>query len=266
MRTNVKTLLIGAGLANVTRDRWKRNIRSCNRIHMPIDGKAIYDDGKEKCVLRPDNMYLLINSSSANLELLPETRYYHMYLDFRTVPPILSQGVLTVDLSQDDFLMYTLKAVQQLIRENTNHTRREAIIEGRDETLHAQVNSILKSILIHLQRVWGLEMVENATIENAMKFISEHYTEPIQNEEIADSVRVNTKYLTRLFSKNIGKTPYQCLTQYRIERGIEELRAGKTVIEAAFLSGYQNENAFRIAFKKMMGESPKSFLKHRSGI
>ena len=260
---NVRIMLNGAGLANVTRERWQKNARSCNRIHMPIDGKAIYHDIKKDCILRPDNAYLMVNSSTENLELLPDTQYYHMYIDFRTVPPLRNREALVVDLSADDFLMSLLKAVQALIRENQHTNRRLAIIEGRDEKLYEQVREILKVILAHLQRVWGLKAVENAKVESAMQYIHEHYTEQIRNNEIAQTLHINTRYLIRLFRRNVGMSPYQYLIQYRVERGAEALRSGKTVSETAYLCGYLSENAFRIAFKKIMGESPKTFVRQK---
>ena len=42
----------------------------------------------------------------------------------------------------------------------------------------------------------------------------------------------------------------------------KELRKGKSVTETALSCGYQNENAFRIAFKRIMGCSPTAFFKN----
>ena len=260
----VKVNLNSAGVADVTIERWRKNIRSCNRIHVPLEGKAIYHDIKKDCSLEPGSAYLLVNSSAANLELFPDYRYVHMYIDFRATPPLLNREVLKVDLSTDPVLSHLLEVVQELIRENRNTYHHASIIEGRDKELYDQTQQILKAIAMHLQRVYDLKVVENVAVESAVRYINEHYTEQIRNREIADCAHVNARYLIRLFVQNVGKSPYQYLTQCRIERSIEELRAGKSITETAFICGYQSENAFRIAFKKVMGDSPRAFLRQKN--
>ena len=84
-----------------------------------------------------------------------------------------------------------------------------------------------------------------------------------QNKTIADELHIDARYLIRLFTKHIGIPPYQYLTQCRVEHGLEYLRNGKNVSETAYLCGYQSENAFRIAFKRIMGYPPKTILKQK---
>ena len=256
----IKVILYGVGLTGVTGDRWKENARICSRIHLPIEGEAIYHDMRGDCLLSPENAYVLINSSSANLELLPDMPYQHMYIDFQTVPPLSGSEVLKINLKEDPFFYHLLEAIRVLILENKRTKHRVAIIKGRDEELHNQAEGILKVIIAYLQRIQRLKPIENARVEEVMQYIAEHYAERIGNGEIAKKMHMNSRYLIRLFKKNTGMSPYQYLTQYRIEHAIEELGAGKSVTETAFNCGYQSENAFRLAFRRVMGETPKTYL------
>ena len=104
-------------------------------------------------------------------------------------------------------------------------------------------------------------MVENPKLETAIRFIEEHYAERICNDDIAKILHIDTRYLIRLFGKHLDTSPYLYLTQCRIDHALNFLREGKSVSETAFLCGYQSENAFRIAFKKMMGASPTQVIK-----
>ena len=154
-----------------------------------------------------------------------------------------------------------IKAIQCLIQENREEKNKSVIKGVEDEVLLNQAQRILQVILIHLNKKYGLQVIENPKIDRAIKYIEEHYTERVSNNDIAKELHIDTRYFIRLFNKYVGMTPYQYLTQGRIERAIEELRQDKTVAETALLCGYQNENAFRISFKRIMGCSPTAFFK-----
>ena len=257
----IKVILSSVGLAKATMARWEGKLYRLNRIHVPLEGKALFHDVKSDQLLIPDSAFLIINNSCVNFELLPNTQYYHMYMDFRTIPPLRPSEMVEVDLSRDEYFLYLLKAIQTLIQENIREHNKFNITEKRDGPVFTQVQNLLQVMLLHLNRKYGVTTIDNPKIERAIQFIDEHYAEQISNEDIAAELHIDTRYLIRLFTKHMGVPPYQYLTQCRVERAIEELRRGKTVTETAFLCGYQSENAFRIAFKRVMGCSPKTVQK-----
>ena len=257
---NAKALLSSAGLANATSERWQKANHRCHRLHFPISGAAIYHDINGDKLLEVGSVYLLVNSSATNLELLKDEQYYHIYVDFRTVPPLLSRDVLEIELKNDHYLSYLIKAMQILIQENKDRNRKSTIKEDQNGDMFKQAQGLLRVILIHLGSKYGLQTMENPKIESAIAYIEAHYAEHISNDDIAAKLHIDTRYLIRLFKKYVGMPPYQYLTQCRIEHAIEELREDKTVTETALSCGYQNETAFRIAFKRVMGCSPTAFL------
>ena len=256
-----KVLLNSAGLANATQERWRKANYRYNRLHFPLIGNAIYHDVNGDKFLGEGSIYLLVNSMAANFELLEDGQYYHMYIDFRTVPPLLNREVMEIDRANDYYLMHLIKALQFLIQENID-SNVTSIREKNDGHVFKQVQTLSQVILLHLGNKYGLQSIENPKIETAIKYVEEHYEENISNKDIADALHIDTRYFIRIFNKYVGMTPYQYLTQCRIEHAIEELRQGKSVTETAFSCGYQNENAFRIAFKRIMGCSPTAFFKN----
>lgn len=264
MKMNIKVMLSGTGLARASTERWRRATQRRNRIHIPLDGKALYHDVKADYLLSPGNAYLMVNSSASDLEMLPDTGYNHLYLDFQTVPPLLNREILIIDLGKDTIFMHLTGAIQALLQENLQANHHNSLLEGRDDEMFRQVQELLKVVIMHLHRVYQISAIDNNNVERAINFINEHYAEQIRNETIAEELHIDTRYLIRLFSKHVGTPPYQYLTQCRIEHGYEFLRNGKNVTETAYLCGYQSENAFRIAFKRIMGRSPKTVLKKKS--
>lgn len=256
-----KALLSSAGIAKATKERWQKANYRYNRMHFPISGAAIYHDVNGDKMLEVGSIHLLVNSSAANFELLENEQYYHMYLDFRTVPPLLNRDVLSIDLENDPYLTYLIKALQNLAEETKKKNKVAVIKEKLDADVFNQAQLLLRVILSHLGRKYGLQTMENPKIETAIQYIEKNYAEHISNNDIAEELHIDTRYFIRLFKKYVGMSPYQYLTQCRIEHAIEELRCDKTVTETAQLCGYQNENAFRIAFKRVMGCSPTAFFK-----
>ena len=230
-------------------------------MHFPISGAAVYHDLNGDKLLEVGSIYLMVNSSAANFELLENEQYYHMYLDFRTVPPLLNRDILQIELENDHYLTYLIKALQTLVQENKRINHKNSIREDQDDEIFSQAQQLLRVVLTHLGSKYGLQAMENPKIEAAIKYIEENYANHISNNDIASELHIDTRYFIRLFKKYVGMSPYQYLTQCRIEHAIDELRQDKTVTETAQLCGYQNENAFRIAFKRVMGCSPMSFFK-----
>lgn len=257
---SVKIVFNGAGISDAKMSDWQRTHQRYNRLHMPLEGRAIYRDMKEEHFLCEGMAYLLVNSYSPNFELFHGYRYKHLYVDFRTIPPLQNHDPIEVHLSDDPFFLYLLKAIQTLLQEHMRLTGGEKMNPHANDETTQQIKRILQVMLTHLQTHYKLTTLENPKIDAAIKFIEAHYAEQIKNEDIAEAVHIDTRYLIRLFTKHMEMAPYQYLTQCRIEHSLEELRSGKSVTETAFACGYQSENAFRLAFKKVMGCAPKAVL------
>ncbi len=256
-----KVMLNKVGVGDTSLRIWREANYRINRIHLPLVGRAYCRDiGGEK-LLEEGSAYLLINSISQNFSLLPNNRYYHFYIDFQTAPPLVSRELIRMDLAADAVMRHLLGAVQTLLAEVLQtETSGEMIAEdGAEEFL--QIERILDVMVHHMQAHYGLCVVENPKIESALRYIEENYARPLGNTEIAAALHMDTRYLIRLFQKHVNMPPYQYLTQCRIEHAMGYLRNGKSVSETAELCGYQSENAFRIAFKRVMGCSPTAILK-----
>ncbi|MBR3894165.1 MAG: helix-turn-helix transcriptional regulator [Clostridia bacterium] len=259
MRCNV--VLLMAGICDGTMQIWRESLHRCNRIHVPLDGKAYYRDTDGNKLLDTGEAYLLVNSFARNFTLIPENRYYHLYLDFQTLPPLTSRDVQSLDLANDPLSRALLDAVTAIIRENDPENCR---IRSENAEAFAQISGILEVLMRHLQLRYSLHVVKNPKIASAIQYIEEHYSEPLRNEDLAAQLHIDAKYLIRLFRRYMDMPPHQYLSQCRIEHAMTELHSGKSVADTAFACGYQSEAAFRIAFKRITGYSPTTIRKSES--
>ncbi len=61
---------------------------------------------------------------------------------------------------------------------------------------------------------------------NAIKYIQFNYSHDISIDDVAKSVGVSRSHLYRVFMLNVGKSPIDYLTEYRINEACKLLRAG----------------------------------------
>ena len=94
-------------------------------------------------------------------------------------------------------------------------------------------------------------------VKKAQLYICSHATIPISRWQIADEVHVSEDYLTRVFKRELGLSPWDYLNRYRVWLAGTLLRnTGMSVNEVAEATGFQDQAYFCRVFKKIRGYSP----------
>lgn len=102
-------------------------------------------------------------------------------------------------------------------------------------------------------------------VEQAVRYIEEHYSYPITIEDIADYTGVCRSHLYRMFRKVLKKSPRDYLEEYRIRQACQLLgETGISVTAVAHSVGYEDNLYFSKAFKKSMGKTPSDFRRMKS--
>lgn len=106
------------------------------------------------------------------------------------------------------------------------------------------------------------EKAINKQIEKAKEYISENYGRDITQEGIADYVRLNASYFSRLFKQETGENFVDYLRNYRLNKSIELLKEGiYKANEVSHMVGFDNEKYFYKIFKKATGLTPSEIRK-----
>jgi AraC family transcriptional regulator len=116
-------------------------------------------------------------------------------------------------------------------------------------------------ILLYLLSVDKAEETESISgIRHAMIYIRDHFSEPIQLQDLAAVASLSPYYFSRLFVKETGVTPHRYLISMRISAAKYLLTASNlSVKEIAFQSGFKDESSFCSAFKKYEGSTPSEY-------
>lgn len=133
-----------------------------------------------------------------------------------------------------------------------NGKSRERIVEN----ISGVYRNVLREIREREVRQKYSEIVGNAVI-----YIRENFYRQIGLSQIADSIGVNSSYLSRLFHKETGSTITDFLNSTRVEEAKGMLKEGIPTKEIAKRCGFKNYSYFLKIFKDCAGMTPRGYSK-----
>jgi YesN/AraC family two-component response regulator len=118
-----------------------------------------------------------------------------------------------------------------------------------------------QTLLTIIERLSDKSGAKNVKLVDSIKsIIHARYSEQLSIEDISKSVFLSGRHANGLFKKATGKTIFDYLIQYRIERAKQLLREedGKVAVVAEAV-GYLNTSYFILSFKKNVGMTPAEY-------
>jgi AraC-like DNA-binding protein len=101
-------------------------------------------------------------------------------------------------------------------------------------------------------------------VRRVKDFIRAAYMQNIRVEQIAETMNLDRRYLSRLFKEKTGQSVKEYLSDVRMEEAKRYLKTGVSVTECAHLTGYDDVCNFSKMFKKHTGISPRRFKGEKS--
>ncbi|MCY7401913.1 MAG: AraC family transcriptional regulator [Nocardioides sp.] len=87
-----------------------------------------------------------------------------------------------------------------------------------------------------------------------------HFAEPLDLEQLAAIAGISRWHFQRLFAVTYGRSPAAYLSERRIERAQDLLRATNlTVTEVCHAVGFSSLGSFSSRFRQVTGETPSAF-------
>ena len=97
-------------------------------------------------------------------------------------------------------------------------------------------------------------------LDNVIDYIQTYLELNLGIGELADLSGLSPFYFSRLFKESTGFTPYQYISEQRMERAKQLLQNTDTAIaEIALRCGFSSQSSFSTAFRKAVGITPKVY-------
>ncbi|NEW05702.1 AraC family transcriptional regulator [Paenibacillus sp. SYP-B3998] len=138
---------------------------------------------------------------------------------------------------------------------------REWLVDNKLERFH--VNALFHQFIYEIFRQLQLQDIPTMKpdlVAQTLRYINEHYMDPITLEQLAQVLNYSSKNLSKVFKKQTGYSLIDYVIQVRIHKAKDLLkRTDSTIQEIAESIGYSDRLYFTRIFKKHAGVSPGSF-------
>jgi signal transduction histidine kinase/DNA-binding LacI/PurR family transcriptional regulator/AraC-like DNA-binding protein/DNA-binding response OmpR family regulator len=135
---------------------------------------------------------------------------------------------------------------------------------------HAHVTLQSKGILSEeetialLQRVLSdgdtLPPQTSALVKRAVAYLHQNYARQISRWELAQEVGASEDYLSRVFNRDLGLSPWEYLNRYRIYQAKDLLRrTNDSISSIAQQVGFHDQKYFSRVFRNLAGSGPREF-------
>ncbi len=257
---NIELSVFSCGLEKCAAGHtWGPGIRDHYLVHLVVSGKGTYKMGGETYTLETGDLFLVkpsqLNVYSADID----EPWEYCWVGFNGA--CASKFAAQLPFS-DARPVHHAKDPEKL-RHALEHIYESRGLESQNET---EMTGYLYLFLAALMSETSASEPRNTNsssqyVLNAIKFIQFNYSHDISIDDVAKSVGVSRSHLYRVFMSNVGKSPIDYLTEYRINEACNLLKTSNlSIAEVAISVGFFDQFYFSRVFKKATGVPPSKFI------
>lgn len=134
---------------------------------------------------------------------------------------------------------------------------------------HDLAVKVAKRLIVYIRRDGGQSQYspylavgpdEDSLVARVLKYVSDHISDALTIEEIADAVGVSRRTFSRAFAKHAHVTPSVFVEQVRIDFARKLLEETDVPLKTvAFRCGFRNATQMRMIFSRQLSTTPKLY-------
>ena len=134
---------------------------------------------------------------------------------------------------------------------------------------HELAIKVAKRLIVYIRRDGGQSQYspylavgpnEDSLVARVLKYVTDHISDALTIEAIADAVGVSRRTFSRAFAKHANVTPSVFVDQVRIDHARKLLEETDVPLKTvAFRSGFNNTTQMRMIFSRQLSTTPKLY-------
>lgn len=235
-----------------------RNGFHCHAVELVLSGQWILEHEGQSYELGPGSVFAYRPDTCFTLKASGSGVFSKYFVDFfgDEAERLLAMSGLTIGQPQ---VVTPIRWVRELL---------DQILDCR-----RYPQSVAKEMGAQLTRLFLMRVLQDGrpdslpkkdsffTYQRCRDYIREHFKELMGMDELSKACHIDPSYLSRLFKKHSGESPYQLLIRFKMEYAAELLRYRNYSVKAAAAElGYEDPFHFSRVFKKVLGSSPRHFV------
>ena len=257
---NVELSIFNCGLQSCEQGyTWGPGVRDHYLIHFVVGGKGTYTINDTVFPLQAGDVFLAKPSQLITYSADKDDPWEYYWVGFNGA--CANKLVLQLPF-RDNMPVHhcnnteaVKKALLNIFLSRGPEPRNEALMVGY---LYLFIAELMKE---------AMELEPHSTnsssqyVINAIKYIQFNYSHNISIDDIAKAVGVSRSHLYRVFMSNVGQSPIDYLTHYRISEACYLLKNSQlSIAEIAVSVGFFDQFYFSRVFKKSKGMPPSKYF------
>ncbi|AHM62655.1 AraC family transcriptional regulator [Flammeovirgaceae bacterium 311] len=252
-------------------------------IKAPLKGRERYIVGKKAYSVGPGEYFLAGHGQLVGYDLKHKSAIdgFCVYLDELLVRKALSSYLHKEERlleGLDEVVKNELKQGKYMFEKDFFAIQMQALAKYRDEEISSEeLNQLFYALSLetgrimhqHHQRKGRLSSRKKCTreeiylrLQTAKEFLHAQLHLPLNIQEVAKHASFSEFHFIRCFTSCFGSSPYQYLTQLRVEKAKELIvNQNYPLAEVAAICGFSDECTFSKVFKKQAGIPPGMYRK-----
>lgn len=187
----------------------KINVTTNNNLYNLSEGTVFLINNESLCLLDPleENVIITLNIDS--------NYFNNYYKDFSEIRFYLKT------YEDNSFWLMLLKIIKSFIK--------------KEKAYKLEIKKIVLDLILVLttkyidkkEYVKSSSSIEDKRIEKLINFINIHYKEKLTLNDLANEVNLNPQYLSRYFSKYMGLTLNDFISNVRLKESLKDLKSEK---------------------------------------
>lgn len=176
-------------------------------------------------------------------------------------PEVIQQQICKILLECYEIGMDYGVISEWLNRQDMGRILQNVLLINERQELAQYCGDLLYSLYDLIQRKEGHVI---HAVDQVVRYLEEHYAEPITLSLMAEKVYLNASYLSSLFKNRSGHSFVEVLTEIRIREAIKRLiHSDEKIATIAYETGFVNIRHFNRVFKAETGTTPKQYRDSR---